>query len=272
MCERPVRRAIGIGPSTVASSDGLFTGALAVGLRNGPTDISQAFSVGSFSLAAALGTNVLASTQGRLGLAVSQGLGNIAGNAVTAQAGLSPTDNVNVAVNVLARSGTGTNRTLAVGDGNLAANLGGDSTDTRDHIVQAFGLGNIAFNGRGDGNQVSAGNRTPLATDAGVPAPTPSTLGLAFNTLGNNNTSTAIGPLAVAASVFGNGRNGVNRVLQTGPGIALNRNRIGTSSAAVTTTATHTAAPLKRIGTTVAEAINKTVARVTKGLHPDDSE
>ena len=150
-----------------------------------------------------------AATVGRLGLAVSQGLGGSVGNSVVAQAGLTPTDNVNVAVNVLARSATKINRTFAVGDGNLAADIGGDSTDAREQVVQAFGLGNIALAGRGDGNQVSAGNLTPGASDSGVISPTPSTLGLAFNALGRENTATAIGPLAVAGSVFGNGRNGL---------------------------------------------------------------
>lgn len=255
--------ALGIGPSTFVTSDGPLTGAVAVGLGNSPTDVTQAFSTGFLSLSAAVGTNVQAGSQGRLALALAQGRGSTAGNSILAQAGLSPTDNVNVAVNVLARATpTSINRTLAIGDGNLAANIGGDSTDTRNQIVQAFGLGNIALNGRGDGNQVSAGNLTPGATDAGVPAQTPSTLGLAFNTFGNNNTATAIGPLAVAGSVLGNGRNDVGRVLQTGPGIALNRNRIGP-----TTAATHTSTPLKRIGATRAGSINsKTVAGKTKNL------
>jgi hypothetical protein len=263
----PLGIAIGIGPNTFATSDGLFTAAVAVGLLNGPTDTSQASSTGFLSLAAAVGTNVSAGTQGRFGLAVAQGRGNMPGNAVVAQAGLTPTDNLNVAINVLARSGTGVNRVLAVGDANLAANIGGDSTNTRDHVVQAFGLGNIALNGFGDGNQVSAGNLTPGATDAGVPPQTRSTFGLAFNTLGHDNTVTAIGPLAFAGSILGSNRNDVNRVLQIGPGIALNRNRIGSTTSAATTAAPQPSSPAKGFGAKVAAAINKSLAGVAKSLH-----
>ena len=136
------------------------------------------------------------------------------------------------------------------------------------HVVQAFGLGNIALNVIGHGNQVSAGNEGNFAiTESSVPAGTPSTLGLAFNTIGNNNTTTAIGPLAVAGSLFKNNLNGANQVVQLGPGIALNRNRIGAATTATTTAATDTSTPVKRIGATQAGAINKTVAGVTKRLH-----
>ena len=140
-----------------------------------------------------------------------------------ALAGLSPGDNLNVALNLSAKTvGAPENQVFAIGQGNLAVNIAGNSTATRPLFVQAFGTGNAAFNIAGDANFVSAGNLSAPLADAGVGPGTPSTLGFAFNVFGSNNSVTAIGPLAVAGVLGKDNLNGANRVLQLGPGFNIN--------------------------------------------------
>jgi len=226
----PTSFAIGIGDNTTAIANGLFTGAVAVG-DNGANDATRAASTGALSLALALGKNTFAVTDGNLNLAVAQGQGASKDNPVSAQAGLTPGDNLNAALNIGGTS-TGTtardikiNGVLAAGQGNLAANLGGSPSATRNLIVQAYGTGNTAFNVGGNGNLVSAGAFFP-STEPGIPAGTKSTLGLAFNALGNDNTVTAVGPLAIAGALGKDGLNGANRVIRTTPGLNINGNSI----------------------------------------------
>lgn len=225
----PTSFAIGIGDNTTAIANGLFTGAIAVG-DNGPNDATRAASEGALSLALALGKNTFAVTEGNLNLAVAQGQGASKDNPVSAQAGLTPGDNLNVALN-LGGTSTGTterenikiNGVLAAGQGNLAANIGGSPSATRNLIVQAYGTGNAALNVAGNGNFISAGAFFP-STEPGIPQGTKSTLGVAFNILGNDNTVTAVGPLAIAGALGKDGQNGVNRVIRTTPGLNINGN------------------------------------------------
>ena len=226
----PTSFAIGIGDNTTAIANGLFTGAIAVG-DNGANDATRAASTGAFSLAMALGKNTFAVTDGNLNLAVAQGQGASKDNPVSAQAGLTSGDNLNVALN-LGGTSTGTtvrdakiNAVLAAGQGNLAANIGGSPSATRSLIVQAYGTGNAALNVGGNGNFVSAGAFFP-GTEPGIPQGTKSTLGLAFNALGNDNTVTAVGPLAIAGAIGKDGLNGANRVIRTTPGLNINGNSI----------------------------------------------
>ncbi|HUL98075.1 MAG TPA: hypothetical protein VLU24_01290, partial [Mycobacterium sp.] len=209
----PTSFAVGIGPNTFASANGLFTGAIAVGLNNGAADSTFAYSEGAFSYALASGKNTEADAIGNLALAAA------IGDNLYAQAGDSPGDNLNVALN-LAPGETGgpfgiDNSVYAMGQGNLAVNLGGTSSATRINLEQAFGSFNTAFNLGGKGNSVSAGN----AFFDDVPAG-PSTGGVAFNAFGDDNDVTAIGPGAFAGTLGVSNLNaaGGNAVNQVGFG------------------------------------------------------
>jgi len=207
----PTSFAVGIGTNTVANAQGLFTGAIAFGPTNGAGDATVADSQGAFSLAMAVGKNTQAVTRGNLAVAAA------IGDNTAAQAGLTSGDNLNVAINTALGEtvkGGAANAVIAGGQGNLAANIGGTSSATRVNLVQAVGLGNVAFNLGGKGNAVSAGTLLP-ATKA-------STLGMAFNVLGNDNDVTAFGPLAIAGAIGKNGLNGANAVTQVGPGLNIN--------------------------------------------------
>jgi len=215
----PTSFAIGIGQNTTANALGLFTGAIAIGAQNGVNDSTFADSRGALSLAYASGKNAVAVTQGNLALAVAQG------DYLTSQAGLTSGDNANVAINVAqGETAPGSNFVIAAGQGNLAANLGGlaDVAKNRLNVVQSVGLANAAFNIGGKGNLVSVGNVTLNPAEVGIPLGTPSTGGVAFNILGNDNTVSAVGPLAIAGALGKDGLNGVNRVLQVGPGVNIN--------------------------------------------------
>jgi hypothetical protein len=215
--------AIGIGPNTTANATGIFDGAVAYGLDNGGTDRTEADAlggVGNFALAA--GKNTLAQAQGSFGnIAIAQGTGASAANPVIAAAGVTPGDSFNAAINIGGASAT-TVRNVAVagGSGNIATNLGGSSTG-RPSFVQAFGTGNTATNAGGNGNVVSAGtvnpfsvgvsnvvNVTPPVVIGGVPAGTVSNFGAAFSSVGQNNSVTAVGPLALAGTFGVNDHNG----------------------------------------------------------------
>jgi hypothetical protein len=150
---------------------------------------------------------------------------------VTAIAGLTPVDNGNVSINVGGTSSgpaqsllvpialppplgnltkVPTNMTLAAGQGNIAANIGGSNVIDpslgvfqRPNRVQAVGVGNAAFNVGGVGNQVQAGEVLAPSVSTLVPAlplPLPSTASAAFNGLGSNNDVIAQGPFAVAGA------------------------------------------------------------------------
>lgn len=215
----PTSFAIGIGGNTFASAKGLFTGAIAIGTNNTGPDTTIADSEGALSLAYANGRNTAAVTTGNLAVAVAQG------DRTAAQAGATPGDNGNVAVNVAqGETVNGVNFVLAAGQGNLAANLGGvsDLGKGRFSVVQAVGLANAAFNVGGKGNFVSAGNVILPGAETGIPFGTTSTGGVAFNAFGNDNTVSAVGPLAIAGAIGKDGLNGANHVLQNGPGININ--------------------------------------------------
>jgi len=199
----PTSFAIGIGPNTTASAQGLFTGAIAIGPAIGFG--TAATSTGALSLSLANGQGAKATTQGNLALAVA------VGDNLHANAGATPADNLNVAVNIVQGELAGkvlANSVDATGQGNFAANIGGlsDPAAARVNQVRAVGVGNAAFNLGGKGNDVFAG-------DFGKA----STLGVAFNVLGNDNAVRAFGPLAVAGVIGQDGKN----VLQDGPGINL---------------------------------------------------
>jgi hypothetical protein len=111
-----------------------------------------------------------------------------------------------------------TNRVQATGQGNFAANFGGNADSGGPSFVQAFGVGNFAVNLGGDRNIVSAGN--------GFFGPhVSSTLGVAFNAFGNDNKVTAIGPAAIAGAIGVNNHNGVGTnppsITQSGPGVNI---------------------------------------------------
>src|SRR6185312_7098232 len=196
----PTTFAIGIGDNTGAFSSGLFTGAIAVGNNNGPADDTLAISDGAFSLAVASGKNVAAEAFGNLSVGVAQGEGQ-PGNRLLAQAGTQADGGtLNAAINVGGKAVVNSNNIVfSGGTANVAANFGGSSTATRPLLVQSYGTGNAAFNVGGNGSVVSAGNLIVpgAANETGIPNGTKSTLGVAFNALGNNNTVSVVGPLGV---------------------------------------------------------------------------
>jgi hypothetical protein len=222
----PLSFAVGIGPNTTANATGVFDGAVAYGLDNGATDSTVAnANGGAFNFALASGKNTLANTNGAFGnLAIAQGTGVSAAaagapspNPVTANAGLTGGDVGNLAINIggtaVGTKAANPNITQAGGTLNSAINLGGSSTagGNKAMIVQAFGVGNSAFSGSGNANIVSVGNfDQPLVANAlggaAIPVNTPSTLGVAFNGLGQNNTVTALGP-AIAGTLGVNDHN-----------------------------------------------------------------
>jgi hypothetical protein len=72
----------------------LFDGAMANGVTNGATESTTADAIGTFSVASAGGQNTTAFAEGNLNLAAVQGNGS------TAEAGTSPADIGNVALNL----------------------------------------------------------------------------------------------------------------------------------------------------------------------------
>ena len=243
--------ALGLGPGTTATADGLFTAAIATG-----TD-TEASSAGLATLAYAGGTDTLAATQGILNLAAA-GLGFAGplgvGTNVAAFAGARPLDFVNIAVNIGSADENGTSAVEA-SDGafNLAGNLFGNAnsavagTPTSLTVLaggddENLGFGTVAANVFGNRNHVEAigtlvnatnwGNvfTTPNGSDSTVTAGTvgsPTSLSWAFNYQGIfteacptglcGNTVNATGPLSIAGAI------GVVRrdVSQDGPGISL---------------------------------------------------
>jgi hypothetical protein len=226
--------AVGIGPNTTASANGVFNGAVAYGLDNGATDNTKATAdTGVFNFALASGKNALANAGGAAGnLAIAQGTG-LTATPVTANAGLTPSDVGNLAINIggTVPSGGKANLTQAGGTLNSAINLGGSSSTGRPMIVQAFGLANSAFSGSGNANIVSVGNFNQVDVanalgGAAIPVNTPSTLAAAFNGLGQNNTVTALGPFALAGTLGVNDHNTAAggtfpSVTQMGPGVNI---------------------------------------------------
>lgn len=216
--------ALGLGDGTVATSAGFLTSAIAIGLGNGQTELTQATSFGTFSFAWAGGPDTLAETTGNLGLAVMQG------ENARALAGGSGTefDNLNLAFNFGNGFDTGitstdpsTNSVQAVGQGNIAANIVGDSipganmTDTTAWSVVraggitvtplAVGFADAAYNIFGNGNQVAAGDQG-------------SNFGLAFSVFGDRNDVDVNGPAAAGGALFQSDR----IIVQDGPGIEVN--------------------------------------------------
>jgi hypothetical protein len=201
--------AVGLGSNTFASSNGLFSGAVANGLTNTGAQFTVASSTGNLDFAYAEGPNTIARSTGNLALAVAIGSG------VSAFAGNTPSDLGNLAVNFAADDPNGNplnNQVFTNGAGNAAFNLNGTRSLTRPAFVQAVGVGNLATNVSfaglsNSGNQVSAGS-----------VAAPSTLTSAFNVLGTNNTATTSGgPFAVAGTLGGSGK----IALQSGLGFTI---------------------------------------------------
>ena len=109
------------------------------------------------------------------------------------------------------------------------------------NITSTGGYFNGARNIVGNGNTLSAGGpgsnlnarpqrrRKRQHISAGATGGEPGNLNAGFNFFGGTNTVTAgPGPLALAGSIF---KNGPPPVTQTGPGIAINNNRIGGAAA-----------------------------------------
>ena len=140
--------ALGLGPGTTSTADGLFTAAIATG-----TD-TEASSAGLGTLAYAGGTGTLAQTQGILNLAVAglrfdaSGLFGVGTN-VAAVAGRQPLDFVNIAVNI--------------GSADDAVDSGGDAFSLVD---ASFGAFNLAGNLFGNANSVD-GVPTPMVVFSG---------------------------------------------------------------------------------------------------------
>jgi len=196
----PTSFAIGLGPNTTATADGLFTGAIANGITNGVTDTTVASSKGALSLAYAGGKNTQATTVGNLNVAVVQGQATANGFPVTAFAGVTPGDIGNIAINIGTRTGSNFNSAVAAGTGNIAVNIGNE-TGAGFENAQAYGTGNSAFN-IGDNNIVFAG-------DSGSPA----TFSSAFNVGGSNNTVHAgPGPFNIAGLINQTGKNVLNNI------------------------------------------------------------
>ena len=216
--------AIGLGPNTIAKANGLFDGAIAIGITNGATDETLASSTGNLSLAYAGGKNTEAVTNGNLELAAAQG-----DNLIAIAGGLTPNDTGNVALNLGQGDVSGSNLVEAVGTGNIAANVSGNGTAVAPSEVVALGTGNSAFNIAGNSNEVSAsgvlnnatnvaGNNNKVVAAGGTGLTSPG-LNVAFNTLGNGNTVTASpGPLAIAGAIGQTGKT----VTQTTTGIHIN--------------------------------------------------
>jgi hypothetical protein len=112
--------AVGLGSGTTASATGLFSGAIANGVTNTGTQVTDAEASGPFDFAYAGGPNTFASARGTLGVAVAQGKN------VFATAGASSTDVGNAAFNIANEPVLGGNFVVAGGgNGNLATTVGG---------------------------------------------------------------------------------------------------------------------------------------------------
>lgn len=174
--------ALGLGPGTTATAEGLFTAAIATG-----TD-TEASSAGTGTLAYAGGTNTLAATQGILNLAVA-GLGFEGplgvGTNVVATAGVRDLDFVNIAVNI--------------GSADDALDSGGDAISVVEASDGAF---NLAGNLFGNANSVD-GVPTAMVVFAGGDDETLGFGTVAANVFGNRNHVEAIGTLN-NATAWGN--------------------------------------------------------------------
>lgn len=228
--------AVATGQNADASSTGLFSGAVANGFTNGPTDFTEASSTGNFDFAYAQGPNTVAASYGTAALAVAAGSNNVA------EAGNSTSDVGNVAINLSNNTNgfpatdvvdAGGNSVLGQsGSGNIAANLGGVPTyvsgpvgpNNNPLLVEAIGKGNAAFNVLGNGNTVEAGSLGTTSSTYGIGFnPGTSTGALAFSGPGHDNGVQALGPGAVAGALISSNNNfypgQVGNVQQSGPGV-----------------------------------------------------
>ena len=174
--------ALGLGPGTTATADGLFTAAIATGAD------TAASSNGLGTLAYAGGSGTLAETDGILNLAVA-GLGFDGalgvGTNVAATAGVRPFDFVNIAVNI--------------GSADDTLDSGGNAFSVVEASDGAF---NLAGNLFGNANSV-AGVPTPMVVFAGGDENTLGFGTVAANVFGNRNHVEAIGTLN-NATAWGN--------------------------------------------------------------------
>jgi hypothetical protein len=205
--------AIAIGDGATATAEGLFGTAFATG-----TNSFAAVYAGSFlDSAMSLGTGATTVVYGVAGMATA--LGNFsqagAGTNMFGPTPGFPTQIGNVAINLSNNPASGYSLTAAVGTGNLAVNLGGD-TNT---FTEAFGSLSSSMTFFGTTNSAYAENSSNLA--AGF-------ANFAFAALGSHNTVHAGGgPFAVAGALFQSSTN----VVQHGPGLNINGFRVGTAAA-----------------------------------------
>jgi len=187
ICEStPGSFAVALGPSTFATANGQFDGAIASGVTNTGGQETQAESVGTFDLAYSRGPNV----------------GTVAG--------ASPSDTGNIAINIANEPQLPgfifANGVFAGGTDNVAINNGGVTNGTGFNYVQAFGTGNVATNVGGMDNHVEAGNGL-------FPPLTASTQSTAFNVGGiGNSVFAGPGPGNVAGLVNATGQSVVNNI------------------------------------------------------------
>jgi hypothetical protein len=239
----PTSFAIGIGNAAIATANGLFNGAIAIGTGVG------AESVGNFSLAYAGGSGSEARTYGTLNFAA------VLGKNSTAWAGIKgdPYGDVgNTAINIGNADVRGNNIAQANGNGNLAVNMFGNGTTDHNSYVHAEGIASLATNMAalapgapgsvapsltvaGDGNVVVASGFLNAAHNIGGNNNNVTSIkyldstkslvanfggNLAFNAFGNGNTVTAgPGPFATAGNVARNNRT----VKQATTGISINK-------------------------------------------------
>jgi hypothetical protein len=210
----PTSFAVGLGNNVTAESNGLFSGAIAVGLTNTGTQFTTASALGNFTIALAAGPNTVADAGSPANPASTNfNYAAALGSNVRSFAGQTPGDTFNFAFNIANEPSSNGNTVVAGGDnvrggfGNTAVNLFG-TAGAGSNTVEAIGNLNNATNLGGSNNFVHAGQ-------LGV---TFATLSSASNFFGTTNTVAAgPGPLAIASALGGTGKT----ITQTGPGFNI---------------------------------------------------
>jgi hypothetical protein len=205
--------AIAIGDGATATAEGLFGTAFATGNNSFAAVYSGSF----LDTAMSLGTGATTVVYGAAGIAMALGNFSQAGAGTN---NFGPTPGFpnpigNIAINLSNNPASGYSLTAAVGYGNVAINLGGD-TNT---FTEAFGSLSSSMTLFGTTNSAYAENSSNLA--AGF-------ANFAFAALGSHNTVQAGGgPFAIAGALFQSATN----IVQHGPGLNINGFRVGTAAA-----------------------------------------
>lgn len=204
----PTTVAIAIGNGATAYATGIFTSAFALGTNAQALAYADGFQ--GFSFASAIGNKSQAFAFGDLGLAEAVGA-----NSLSFAGSLNNTPNIgNVALSLGSYAANVSRGSTTGGIANLAVNIGANTDYTT-----AYGTLNVGVNVLGDNNLV-------YAEDGTTPGDTKASL--AFSIFGKNNVVGAgPGPFAIAGSILQTNAG----IFKSGPGIAINKLRIGGAAA-----------------------------------------